>query len=83
VSIDVAPGIFLGGKDNFVRLEFPRATADVALNYGDWFGLAVGLDALRVEGTGSDWQGHAGVRFGTWLAPLATVGLGLLIAATW
>lgn len=82
-SIDVAPGLFVGGKANFITLKFPSATADVAFNYGDRVGLAVGVDALRQRGGGTQWQGHAGVRFGTWLAPLATLGLGLLIGATW
>lgn len=82
-SIDLAPGLFLGGKDNFVGLKFPSPTFDVALNYGDRIGLAAGVDALREEGGSTDWQGHAGIRFGTWLAPLATLGLGLLIGATW
>jgi hypothetical protein len=82
-SIDLAPGLFVGGRDNFVTLEFPSPTADVALNYGDRVGLAVGMDALRQRGGGTHWQGHAGIRFGTWLAPLATLGLGILIGATW
>jgi len=56
---DVAPGVFLGGKDNF--------TSDVAINYGDWVGLAIGLDALRSAGGETSWEGHAGLRFGTWL----------------
>jgi hypothetical protein len=82
-SIDIAPGLFIGGKDNFVTLKFPTPTADVALNFGDRIGVAVGLDVLRQRGGSTQWQGHAGLRFGTWLAPLATLGLGLLIGATW
>lgn len=82
-SIDIAPGLFVGGEDNFVDLAFPSATADVALNYGDWFGVAVGVDALRQTGGGTQWQGHAGVRFGSWLAPLVTLGLGILAGATY
>jgi hypothetical protein len=81
-SLDVAPGMFLGGKDNFTTLKFPSATADVTLNYRDLIGLAVGVDALRAD-TGTQWQGHAGVRVGTWLAPLLTLGLGALAAATY
>jgi len=82
-SIDFAPGLFVGGQDNFIGLRFPSPTADVALNYGDRVGLALGVDALRQADGGTQWQGHAGLRFGTWLAPIATVGLGLLIGATW
>ena len=82
-SIDVAPGAFVGGRDNLVTLRFPSPTADVALNYGDRVGLAIGVDALRQRGGGTQWQGHVGARFGTWLAPLAMLGLGLLIGATW
>jgi hypothetical protein len=83
VSLDLAPGVFLGGEDNFVHLKFPSPTVDLAVNYGDWFGLAMGIDALRRSGDALDWQSHFGARFGTWLAPLATVGLGVLLAATW
>jgi hypothetical protein len=82
-SIDLAPGLFIGGEDNFVDLAFPSATADVALNYGDWFGVAVGVDAIRRTGGGTQWQSHAGVRLGTWLAPLATLGLGILVGAAY
>lgn len=82
-NIDLAPGVYLGGKDNFTSLQFPSPTADVALNYRNWVGLAVGIDALRQRGRDTEWQGHAGLRFGTWLAPIATIGLGLLIGATY
>jgi hypothetical protein len=82
-SLDFAPGVFLSGEDNVARLQFPSPTADVALNYAGWLGLAVGVDALREVGRSTEWQGHAGLRFGTWLAPIATLGLGLLIGATW
>jgi hypothetical protein len=82
-SIDFAPGLFVGGEDNFADLAFPSPTADVALNYGDWFGVAMGVDALRQSGGGTQWQGHAGVRFGSWLAPLVTLGLGILAGATY
>jgi hypothetical protein len=82
-SLEFAPGVFLGGQDNVAPLQFPSATADVALNYAGWLGLAVGVDVLREAGRSAEWQGHAGLRFGTWLAPIATLGLGLLIGATW
>jgi hypothetical protein len=82
-SIDVAPGLYVGGKDNFVTLKFPSPTFDIALNYGDRIGLAAGVDALATREGGTDWQAHMGVRFGTWLAPIATVGLGVLLAAAW
>jgi hypothetical protein len=82
-SLDLAPGLYLGGQDNFVTLRFPSPTMDVALNYGDRIGVAVGLDVLRTREIGTDWQAHMGLRFGTWLAPIATVALGVLLAATW
>jgi hypothetical protein len=66
-----------------VFLKFPSPTFDVALNYGDRIGLGAGVDALRDRDGSTQWQEHAGIRFGTWLAPLATLGLGLLIGATW
>lgn len=82
-SLDLAPGVFVGGQDNFTNLRFPSAAADVAINWGDWVGVTVGLDALRHRGTTTSWEGYTGLRFGTWLAPLGTVGLGILIGATW
>ncbi len=82
-SLDFAPGIFLGGEDNFVELDLPSPTADLAFNYGDWFGLAMGVDGFRHSGDALDWQVHFGARFGTWIAPIATLGLGVLLAATW
>ena len=80
-SIDFSPGVFVGGKDNRVTVSFPSPTADVAVNYGDLFGVAVGVDALRQADGGTQWQWHAGVRFGTWLAPRGTLGFGLLSTA--
>jgi len=82
-SIDFSPGLFVAGKDNFTALRFPSPTADVALNYRDWVGLALGVDALRHADGGTQWQWHAGMRLGTWLAPLATLGLFVLAAATY
>jgi hypothetical protein len=82
-SIDFAPGLFVAGQDNFVALRFPSPTADVAVNYGDRLGFAVGVDALRQANGDTQWQWHAGMRFGTWLAPVATLGLGILAAATY
>jgi hypothetical protein len=82
-SLDFAPGIFLGGEDNFTTLRFPSATADIALTTGDLVGVAVGMDVLRARGGDTQWQVHAGLRLGSWLAPLGTIGLGLLVAATW
>ena len=73
----------MGGRDNFMTLKFPSATADVVFDSGNWIGLAIGVDALRETGRSAEWQGHAGVRFGSCLAPIATLGLGLLIGATW
>ena len=59
-------------------------TFDLALNWGDRIGVDFGLEQVRREGSGShSWDGHVGLRFGTWLAPLATLGLGLLGAATY
>lgn len=82
-SLDVTPGFYLAGKDNFTALRFPSVTADIAFNYRDRLGIAIGGDALSHRDGGTQWQTYAGVRFGTWLAPLATLGLGLLIGATW
>jgi len=82
-SIDLAPGLFVAGKDNYTAFRFPSPTADVAFNYRDWIGLAVGVDALRQVDNATQWQWHAGLRFGTWLAPLATLGFLVLAAAAY
>lgn len=83
-SIDFAPGMMVGGEDNVEGRQFPSVMFDVALNWGDRIGVELGLEQVRREGGGANrWDGHVGLRFGTWLAPLATLGLGLLGAATY
>jgi hypothetical protein len=58
-SLDAAPGIFLGGKDNLNRLRFPSATADVTINWGDRVGVTIGVDALRREARTTSWESYA------------------------
>jgi hypothetical protein len=82
-SLDFTPGIFLGGQDNVAIPRFPSPTVDVAFNYRDQVGLAVGVDVLRQARAGPQWQWHAGMRVGTWLTPLALVGFAALAAATY
>jgi opacity protein-like surface antigen len=82
-GLDLTPGFYAGGQSNFTTLRFPSATADIAINWGDRIGVTVGVDAVRQAGLSTSWEGYAGLRFGTWLTPLATVGLGLLTAAAW
>jgi hypothetical protein len=82
-SLDIAPGLFIGGHDNFGWLRFPSATADITINGSDWVGLTLGVDVLRRIHGSTTWESHAGIKFGTWLAPLATVGLGILAAASY
>lgn len=83
-SIDFAPGLIVGGEDNVEGRQFPSVMFDVAINWGDRLGLDLGLERVRRERGGANrWDGHVGLRFGTWLAPLATLGLGLLGAATY
>lgn len=82
-SLDLAPGLLIGGEKSYTTLRFPSATADIALNWGDRVAVLVGVDQLRY-GTGSTgWEGHTGVRFGTWLGPLGVVALGILVGATY
>ena len=82
-SLDLAPGLLLGGNRNLSQPRFPSLTADAALNWGDRVGVLVGLDAIR-DGSGkTSWEGHAGLRLGTWLAPIATLGLAVLAGATY
>jgi hypothetical protein len=80
-SLDVAPGILLSGEDNFTLLRFPSATADVTINWGDRVGVTLGADLLRRKSGGESWESYLGLRFGTWLAPLAMVGLGIAAGA--
>jgi hypothetical protein len=82
-SLDLAPGVLLGGSENFRSLKFPSATADFAINWGDRVSVILGIDQLKYQvGTGR-WEAHVGLRFGSWLAPLATLGLGVLAGATY
>jgi hypothetical protein len=81
-SLDLAPGMLLGGKDNFAILRFPSATADVTINWGDRVGVTLGADRLRQRSRGAHWESYLGLRFGTWLAPVAMVGLGIVAGAT-
>jgi hypothetical protein len=81
-SIDLAPGVLLGGHDNRLVTRYPSATADLAINWGDRVAFTVGADQLRL-GSGSRWESRAGLRFGTWWAPLAMAGLVALAAATY
>jgi hypothetical protein len=74
----------VGGKDNVLGRQFPSPVFDLAINWGDRIGLELGLERVRRESGGANvWDGHIGLRFGTWLAPLATLGVGLLGAATY
>jgi hypothetical protein len=83
-SIDFAPGMIVGGKDGIPGRRFPSATFDLAINWGDRIALDLGVEGVRRQGGGyRSWDGHVGLRFGTWLAPLATLGIGLLGAATY
>jgi hypothetical protein len=81
-SLDLAPGVLLGGRTSFTTLYFPSGTADIAINWGDRFALTFGLDQLRRD-DGTRWESHAGVRFGSWLTPLAMLGLVALAGATY
>jgi hypothetical protein len=82
-SADVTAGMFVAGEDNFAVLGLPSVTADVALNYRDLIAISAGVDALRRTGSGTSWEPYLGLRFGTWLAPIATLALGIAAAATW
>jgi hypothetical protein len=83
-SIDFAPGIIVGGKDNVAGRQFPSPMFDLAINWGDRIGLDLGVEGVRRGGGGAhSWDGHAGLRFGTWLAPLVTLGLFLMAGASY
>jgi hypothetical protein len=82
LSLDLAPGLFLGGDNGALPSKFPSLTADVAINWGDRVSMLVGLDQLRRPG-GNSWEEHVGLRFGTWLAPLALLGLGIIAGASY
>lgn len=83
-SIDLGPGLLVGGTDNLAARQFPSAMLDVAVNWGDRVGLDLGLEGVRrVRALGNGWDGHVGLRFGSWYAPLAMLGLTLLAAASY
>lgn len=83
-SVEFAPGMMVGGQDNFAKRWFPSAMLDLGINWGDRIGLELGLEGVRREGGGSSsWDGHIGIRLGTWLAPLATLALGIMAGATY
>ena len=82
-SVDLSPGLLVGGHDNYKSLKFPSLTADVTLNWGDRLGILAGIDQLRTGNGNNGWEGHAGLRFGTWLAPLGVLALGILAGASY
>jgi hypothetical protein len=83
-SIDFAPGLIVGGEDNVPGRRFPSPIFNLAINWGDRIGLDLGLERVRREsGSGTGWDSHIGLRFGTWPALLATLGLSVLGAATY
>ena len=83
-SLDVAPGLFLAEVSDAQTYAFPSPSLDVALNYKDKIGFVVGADVLRLQRDGgAELQIRAGVRFGGWLAPAATLGLVGVATASW
>ncbi len=80
-ALDFSPGVFIWGGSNDERyeLEFPALSARVMLSYGDWVGISVGLDQVRVEGSGSDVDLYGGVYLGSY--PGAAVGLVFALVA--
>jgi hypothetical protein len=85
-SVDLSAGYVVAAKkDDFGRpkLRSPSMAAELALQSGDRIGLVLGLERLRRTDGALSWESHAGLRFGTWLAPLATVGLLLVAAASY
>ena len=83
-SLDLGPGLIMGGTDNVPGRLFPSLMLDLAINWGDRIALDAGLERVRREGAlASSWDCHVGLRFETWLAPLATLGLGILAGATY
>jgi hypothetical protein len=81
-SLDLSPGLLAGGSMNFTTLSFPSATAAVAVNWADRVAFTLGADQLR-RSDGTHWAPYAGLRFGTWWAPVVTMGLIALAAATY
>ena len=82
-GVDLGTGSYIGGKDNFVMLVFPSPTFEVGLTYADWFAVQLGMDVLRRKGMDTSLEPYIGIRLGRWLAPLGTLGLGVLIGATY
>jgi hypothetical protein len=55
----------------------------VGITYADWFAVQLGMDVLRREGMEASLEPYAGFRLGRWLAPIGTLGLGAVIAASY
>jgi hypothetical protein len=82
VGLDVGAGSYLAGEDYSFEVGFPSPTVDVGVSFDDWVGFHAGLDGLERGDDGMHFEPYVGIRFGRWLAPVTTVGLGVLIGAT-
>jgi len=81
VGLDVGVGSYVAGQDYSFQVGFPAPTVDVGVSFDDWVGFHAGLDALDRDDD-VHFEPYVGIRFGRWLAPVTTVGLGVLIGAS-
>ena len=86
-AVDISPGIILIGSSNDGRygLEYPTAAGRIAINYGDWVGVGIGTELVRIWDGDSevDWYAdvHLGYYPGAILGILFTV-FGVLAASS-
>lgn len=94
-SLDISPGILVAGSTDKADITFPGFVCSVTINYKDWVGLTLQLQALRYQsrddllGTthdGAETDLYIGTRFGSYPAlawPLMTLVVAALTLDDW
>jgi hypothetical protein len=86
-ALDLSPGIIVAGSsnDDAYRLVYPAAAGRIGIMYGDWIGVGVSGELVRMADEKSEFDWYADIRVGYY--PGAVLGtlmavLGLLAAST-
>lgn len=94
-SLDISPGILVAGSTDKADITFPGFVGSVTLNYKDWVGVTLQLQALRYQSrddllgaayAGTETDVYIGTRFGSYPAlawPLMTLFVALLTLDDW
>ena len=82
IGLDIAPGIVLGGQDDYGLRQFPAFSGQVAL---DLWGLVAPMYELDMQRTseGVRWNSALGLRSESYAAPIIVAALIGIAAATW